>query len=267
MSKYTTEVRYICEQLSGLKESTDDYKTVIENARTKVFDFDFPIYKESYRSVLETKILKHYYTREIGLETVGLWKLHLDRKLNEIMPYYNQLYENADFKFNPFHDVDVTVEKDIGRTHTDNTDRDLTRSTDSTSVTTGTNSTDGTGTSHTDTGEWNMYSDTPQGSIVRIDVENNNYLTNATHDTIDTDGSTTSSVDGEYADNNETDVDETVAENVDQSGTSTEDYLEHIFGKRGGMTYSKMWLEYREALINIDLMVINELADLFMNLW
>lgn len=267
MSKYTTEVRFICEQASGLKESTDDYKTVIENARSNVFDFDFPIYKESYRSVLETKILKHYYTREIGFETVGLWKLNLDRKLNEIMPYYNKLYESADFDFNPFHDVDVTIERDIGRTHTDNTDRDLTRQGTSTSETYGVTSTDGTGTSSTDTTEWNLYSDTPQGSIARIDVESNNYLTNATKDSIDTDGTTTSSVDGNYADTNENETAESVAENIDQTGNSTEDYLEHIFGKRNGMTYSQMWKDYREALINIDLMIIDELSDLFMNLW
>lgn len=267
MSKYTTEVRFICEQASGLTESTGDYKTVIERARTKIFDFDFPIYKESYRSVLETKILKHYYTREIGLETVGLWKLHLDRKLNEIMPYYNQLYESADFKFNPFHDVDVTIDRDIGRTHNDNTDRDLNRSGESTSNTSGTNNTNGYGTSHTETGEWNMYSDTPQGSIARIDVAQNNYLTNATHDTIDTDGNTTSNVNGSYNDDNKTNTKENVQEDVAQNGSSTEDYLEHIFGKRGGMTYSKMWQEYREALINIDLMIIEELSDLFFNLW
>ena len=267
MSKYTTEVRFICEQASGLTESTGDYKTVIERARTKIFDFDFPIYKESYRSVLETKILKHYYTREIGLETVGLWKLHLDRKLNEIMPYYNQLYESADFKFNPFYDVDVTIDRDIGRTHNDNTDRDLNRNGESTSNTSGTNNTNGSGTSHTETGEWNMYSDTPQGSIARIDVAQNNYLTNATHDTIDTDGNTTSNVNGRYDDNNKTNTKENVKEDVIQNGNSTEDYLEHIFGKRGGMTYSKMWQEYREALINIDLMIIEELSDLFFNLW
>ena len=53
----------------------------------------FPIFDENYRSVLETKILRHYYTREIGFETVGLWKHYLKTKLNEIMPKYNKLYE------------------------------------------------------------------------------------------------------------------------------------------------------------------------------
>ena len=103
MSKYTTEVRYICEVNAGLTESTggNDVEQVIANSRAKIFDFNYPIYDESYRSILETKILKHFYTREIGLETVGLWKLKLNTKMNEIMPYYNQLYKSALLEFNP----------------------------------------------------------------------------------------------------------------------------------------------------------------------
>ena len=103
MSKYTTEVRYICESEAGLDESAGANRVddIIANSRAKIFDFSYPIYDESYRNVLETKILKHYYTREIGLETVGLWKLKLNTKMNEIMPYYNQLYKSALLEFNP----------------------------------------------------------------------------------------------------------------------------------------------------------------------
>ena len=71
MSKYTTELRYICETETGLSESVGHTKIKdgIAKAIPKIFDFDFPIFDESYRNVLETKILKLYYTREIGLET------------------------------------------------------------------------------------------------------------------------------------------------------------------------------------------------------
>lgn len=110
MSKYTTELRYICETEAGLSESVGQtkIKDVIAKAIPKIFDFDFPIFDESYRNVLETKILKHYYTREIGLETYGLWKLKLDTKLNEIMPFYNQLYKSALLEFNPLYEVDYS---------------------------------------------------------------------------------------------------------------------------------------------------------------
>lgn len=108
MANYTTMVRTICEFNAGYDESVgfNDVSTVIEASRSKIFNFNYPIFDESYKSVLETKILKHYYTREIGLETVGLWKLKLDTKLNEIMPYYNQLYKSELLEFNPLYDVD-----------------------------------------------------------------------------------------------------------------------------------------------------------------
>ena len=109
MSKYTTEVRFLCEQSAGLVESVGyaDIQGVLDACRDKVFDFEFPIFDENYRNVLEDKILKHYYTREIGAETVGLWKHWLNVRLNEIMPYYNKLYESELIKFNPMYDVDL----------------------------------------------------------------------------------------------------------------------------------------------------------------
>ena len=112
MSKYTTEVRFICEHSAGLSESVgySSIETVLDASRQKVFDFDYPIIDEAYRATLEKKILKHYYTREICCETVGLWKLFLNCKMNEIMPYYNQLYKSALIEFNPLYDVDLTID-------------------------------------------------------------------------------------------------------------------------------------------------------------
>lgn len=94
MSKYTTEVRFICENSAGLSKSedADNVDSILDKCWNKVFNFDFPIFDENYRQVLCRKILKHYYTREIAHETVGRWKLALNAKLNEIMPYYNHKY-------------------------------------------------------------------------------------------------------------------------------------------------------------------------------
>ena len=96
MSKYTTEVRYICENYASLRESVgyNGVAEVLEKSWNKVFDFSFPIFDETYRKPLCKKILKHFYTREICEETVGLWKLRLDARMNEIMPYFNKLYDS-----------------------------------------------------------------------------------------------------------------------------------------------------------------------------
>lgn len=111
MSKYTTEVRYICEHYAGLTESTgfEDVDEIVEKARHKIFS-NYPIFDENHRAELEKKILKHYYTREIGFETVGLFKLYLNNRMAEIMPYYNKLYESETFEFNPFINTDFKVE-------------------------------------------------------------------------------------------------------------------------------------------------------------
>ena len=109
LSKYTTQVRFICETCAKLTESTgfSDIETVLDNSWDKIFS-DFPIFDEKYRAELCKKILRHYYTREICCETVARWKLFLSDKMKNIMPYYNQLYKSELLEFNPFYDVDLT---------------------------------------------------------------------------------------------------------------------------------------------------------------
>ena len=150
MSEYTTQVRFICESYAGLQESVgaDDVNTIVALAAPKIF-MDFPIWDEEYRLTLETKILKHFYLREIAHETVGLWRLRLDTYMNELMPVYNKMYAAVSQEFNPLFDVDIT------RTH------------DGTS----TDSTNSSGNSV------NKYSETPQGSIQN--VLDGKYLTTA----------------------------------------------------------------------------------------
>lgn len=299
MSKYTTEVRYICETLAGLNESVgyDDVKQVIKNCLPKVFDFNFPIFDESYRSVLETKILLHYYTREIGLETVGLWKLKLSTRLNEIMPYYNKLYKSELIEFNPLYDVELTRERKIegkGTKDTENSENrsgsnntENTQNNDSTVTETGDNkgttngTANGTQNQNTNGNGTNMYSDTPQGAIT--DLQAGRYLTNATID------SATNTFAGASSDTTTQTTENTNNSSVDSSGSidgttksdfnskmdgfsnttlsNTEDYLERVIGSNGGESFSKRLSDYRSTFINIDMMVINELEDLFFGLW
>lgn len=113
MSKYTTELRFVCEMAANRTEQGgyDDIDEIIELAAPKIFN-NYPIFDENYRPVLEKKILMHYYTREISEEVVGLWKLRLASRMNEIMPYFNKLYDSELLKFNPLYDVDYTIQRE-----------------------------------------------------------------------------------------------------------------------------------------------------------
>lgn len=108
MSKYTTEVRFICEEAAGLSESKgySDVNAIVEAAYPQIFDNSLNFYNDATRARLLPKILLHYYTREIGFETAGLWKLKLNQKLREILPYYNQLYASEELKYDPLKNVD-----------------------------------------------------------------------------------------------------------------------------------------------------------------
>lgn len=279
MSKYTTELRYICETEAGLSESIGQtkIKDVIAKAIPKIFNFDFPIFDESYRNVLETKILKHYYTREIGLETYGLWKLKLDTKLNEIMPFYNQLYKSALLEFNPLYEVDYskTGNRDASGTR-DNTENnsesydesiDYNESHDEST----TNSNEGTLSKGTTTTTTNYYSDTPQGAI--SNVIDGTYLTNATYNVVGNTGSDSTTIngsvdsDGSSNSKNKKDGSRKGSKSSNSNLTDTESYLESVRGKMSSKSYSALLMEYRETFINIDMMLIEELSDLFFGLW
>lgn len=340
MSKYTTEVRYVCEVESGLVESKgfNDIDTILTNCRSHIFNFNYPIFDEAYRPVLEKKILKHYYTREICAETVGLWKHFLDARMNEIMPYYNKLYASELLQFNPLYDVDLTTNhsgsgtsaseghksdaESTNNTRTDNLTRtdDTTRTdnftrTDNLLETTGNTRTDNLSRVTQDSGtegesgsdvnkntRWDTYSDTPQGSLTN--VQNETYLTNARKIVDDGTGSTHSSTTTFGKKVTETDTG-TVGDsgtkantgNVQNNGTekhtgtvkntgnvqtsgsrnetigttedisTTDEYLNHVVGKTGGTSYSKLLAEYRETFLNIDMLIIEDLSDLFFGLW
>ena len=284
MSKYTTEVRFICEQKSGLTESKgyNEVSHIIDESWNKIFKSnEWDIYDEAYRPVLCKKILKHFYTREIGAETAGLWEMWLNQRMSEIMPYYNQLYKSTLLEFNPLYDVDYRTEgdkTDNGRENsTENIDRDNTRTDNLSSLQTDNrNSLQTNNLTHNNTGGrtgYDVYSDTPQGALTG--VENENYLTNArkttdNHNDTDHDTGTIN-----IANTGTTKVDNTGTQtnvgNEDKIGnklfTNTGEYTEHVFGKRSSVTYSKMITEFRDSMLNIDMMIIEELNDLFLNLW
>ena len=275
MSKYTTEVRFICESLTGHDESVgfNEIDTIIQDAIPLIFSFDFPIFDEEYRNVLCTKILRHYYTREIGLESYGLWKLKLQTKLNEIMPYYNKLYLSELLKYDPLHDVDMvttnTGTRTGERTDVQNDTRTNSFSGSRVNENEQTNVSTNENVRNTDSQDRDMYSDTPQGNLTGVDT--NTYLTNfrkvlGTNNT--TDKGNVTDVGKSKQTVNDNNSESTHGSNTSVGKTNnTEDYVVHVVGKSAGANYAKMIKDFRDNLLNIDMDIIRDLADLFMLIW
>lgn len=229
MSKYTTQLRYICESKAGLTASSDDYAAVIDASYDKIIHPDVALYDPAYAPVLYKKIIKHYYFDEIAHETAARFIMRLNLKLEEILPYYNKLYESALLDFNPLYDVDYTrsgTKSDDGTN--DQTRRDnLQNNAESESM--------------------DLYSDTPEGQLTG--VNNKTYLTNARKVNSRASGSNTG-----------TQTNSAVIHNEGE-------YVEHVKGKMGSGNYADLLIKFRESILNIDMMIIRELQPLFMGIF
>ena len=228
MSKYTTQLRWIVEQLGSGLDVPDGQEYA--DAVYKYIGLDkYPIYNEEYRTKLNDKIINHFYFREIGFETAAQFAWYMKRTMNEIMPKYNRLYEAmlTDLR-HPLSDWtrhrDATIE---GETTSD---------------------TQNAGTSKNDTHSRNVFQDTPM-SLLSNDgspsVENLDYATNVTYDDTHSEGESTG--------------------NSQSQGKSLTDKVEDEYGRNKSLAW--LINEFYEKFTDIDLMVIKDLETLFMGLW
>ena len=195
-----------------------------------LWDFDFPIFDEEYRSVLIKKVNDRYYFREIGFETPARFKHYLRTRLNEIMPYYNQLYKSEHIlnkeDFNPLYNLDTT------ETHTRTINQDV-------------NTTGHVGTTTSDsTNNRDIFSDTPSNKLGDID-----YATNVSEFI----GGT-----NQFANQ----------QNSGESKANTiEEYQTKVLGS-GGLRYpADIIMEWRKSFLNIDKEILDNLNDLFMGVY
>lgn len=196
---------------------------------------EYPIYDESKRRQLNDKFIRHYWMREIGCETVGHFCLWCSNTFNEIMPYYNKMYETE--LLNVEHLLGIKRHKVV----------DMLRDFDESSS--GNGSAD---TSTSSTGKsTNKFSDTPQDELFVSKVDAGDYLTNLTiEDTADdTTVGTKSKSDGTIK------RDETNKDTTDEFVTDPR--------------YYQAFLDLSEKVLNLDMQVINnvQVQGLFMQVW
>ena len=233
MSRYTIELRYLIE---------GNYDLGLK---------DYPIFDESYREQLNNKIIQHYYFREIGFETEALFKNRLNQKMNEIMPYYNQMYESAKLKIDPLSTIDL--EEVFSRKS-----KTTGEGTSSTSGT-GNNTNNFNSTDTTDYGKISKFSDIAQAQTTPNEILNDKYLTSATVD----DGQDKNTNTGTNTSQTESTTSGTSTDerNLDEDTTLTRK------GNNGTASESELLNMYRETFLNIDMMIIDDLDELFLGIW
>ena len=101
----------------------------------------------------------------------------------------------------------------------------------------------------------NLFQDTPQGSLDTTSLDNKRWATNVTFDN----GTDTTT----YSENGTNNNGQTA------SGTSagTNSYIKTIIGNRGGKYNIEILNEIEASLNDVDMMIINELWDLFMGIY
>ena len=224
----------------------------------KLWDFDYPVPRSELqyngktckvdfdKAAFEKKVIDHYYFRQIGQETVGRFLHYFRARIREIMPYYVQVYE-FDAKFR---NIDDPLESY-------NLTESFLQTTQGTGKMTGSNSSEASGSNSSDTSgtseNLTKFSDTPQNSVDNLD----NYLTTATRITGEETGSSTG-------------TSESSSSGTSESNTEDTGRTEHTLTRRGNIGVQPLGgevLNIRSAFINIDMQIIDELRDLFLQVY
>jgi hypothetical protein len=189
----------------------------------------YPIFDETYREALNDKIIAHFNEQEIGHETISMFQYAMRRKMSEIMPLYNQHYIASRIAIDPL--LTVNIHNVVAGTLTDTT------------TTTG-----------TETNTTNSTSDS-QGRVVGSNTPQVRLAGNADYATSAQDSTGHTAAEG------------TASQNTDNTRNGSQDTNNdgHTTGYSGNP--AEIIFSLRQTFVNVDMMVINELEELFMMVW
>ena len=235
MSKYTMELRKL---FTPITYKNPIFTRAEVEAWFKDYDLDDYLTDELQAVITNTglwnkdklakKIVDHYYMREIGFETIGLFIHYAKVTMNELMEEYLPLiYSNA-IQYDPLVNVDYT-ESFNRNSQTGNTGLSSSSSRSSGSA-------------------LGVNSDTPQGNISKASILAGSYATS------------TSASENENEVSNSTDT--------QSNSNSLENYTKRVKGNSGvSATAQKMIEQYRNNIRAIDREIIEKLDILFMGLY
>ena len=235
MSKYTMELRKL---FTPITYKNPIFTRAEVEAWFKDYDINDYLTSEQQAVITETglwskdklakKIVDHYYMREIGFETIGLFIHYAKVTMNELMEEYLPLiYSNA-IQYDPLVNVDYT--------------ESFNRNAQTGNVGSSSSSSSSSGSA------LGVNSDTPQGQITKSSILAGSYATS------------TSATENENEVSNSTDT--------QSNSNSLENYTKRVKGNSGvSATAQKMIEQYRNNIRAIDREIIDKLDILFMGLY
>ena len=235
MSKYTMELRKLFEPIT--------YKNPIFTREEvegffKNYELTDYLTPEQIAVVTETglwskdklakKIVDHYYMREIGFETIGLFVHYAKVTMQELMEEYLPLIYSSAIQYDPLVNVDYTESfqrnQQMGNIGASNS------------------------TSSSSGSSLGVNSDTPQGQITKSSILAGSYATS------------TGATENESSVSSES--------NNQSNSNTDENYTKKVKGNSGvSATAQKMIQQYRDNIRAIDREIIEKLGILFMGLY
>ena len=202
----------------------------IVRSNYNLFDFSYNLYDNSLKPYFEEKFKQHFFLYEIGFETMALFKQQLQMSLNEIYPYYKQLYETEVRTQN----IDFMLNKDLKET--------FIREIEGIGI--NTNTSTQTNNSNSSSNDLGTIHDTPQNRVDDLDK----YMSSATKTKSD----------------NISNVQSTGESESKGESKSTEKTELISQGNIGITSSADLLIKWREVLINIDTLIFNDLKSLFL---
>lgn len=232
MANYTMEVRKVIE-FYGRDEVESWFKD---------YDLEDYLTEEQIASIvnagiwnknkLAKKIVDHYYMREIGFETPGLFANRVKARMQEIMEDYLPVIYSNSIQFDPLVNVDFT--------------ETFQREVESESQNSGTSNSN----SNSSSSGLNVNSDTPQGQISKSEILQGKYASN-------TSASETGS-----------EVQDTTSTQNTGTANQLENYTKKTKGNSGvSATAQALIKQYRDIIRAVDREIIEELNDMFMGIF
>jgi len=249
----------------------------------KDFNFDFglneyEIFDEEYRETLNNAILEFYMFREIGFVNPAVFRYKLRARMNLIMRNkYNALYKAKAIEFNPLYNVEMheTFTHNISNDSVTNSNGEMNYNTNGnmSNINTQNNNIKTTDNTENISDNLGLTSQFPSEEMTENDLTSNLFIDNANK----TKGSATvtseSEVDtivGGTTNTTNSGVDKTV--NINEgtmNNTTTETYNKDTVGSSAGLPFSRAMTQLKDFYdeYELDQQVIDELKDLFMQIW